>query len=178
MSVPKHLQNLSAMEYYKGAMEVRKEIVLWLMRDFGAHKNIKSLRMVLDDVTPEETATVNAVFEAHGKSLNKQFAFEYPEWFASFERERLIAYACDTVSNVVKANSIYPQCMAELDLRRRYQDSAIASCYALFNEIDFIKKFFNGDLNFLTNLLVAIQREVHLLKGWRQADNKFRLKFK
>lgn len=178
MSVPKHLQNLSAMEYYKGAMEVRKEIVLWLMRDFGAHKNIKSLRMVLDDVTPEETATVNAVFEAHGKSLNKQFAYEYPEWFADFERNRLIAYACDMVSNIVKANSIYPQCMAELELRRNYQDSAIASCYALYNEIDFIKKFFNGDLNFLTNLLTALQKEVHLLKGWRQADNKFKSKFK
>lgn len=78
MSVVKHLQKLSDMEYYKVAVALRREITLWLLRDLGLNHRCKSLKMVLKDATPEETAAVNSVFETHGKSLNKQFRNEYP----------------------------------------------------------------------------------------------------
>lgn len=178
MSVIEALRDLSEMEYYKVALTVRRDVTQWLLRDFGATKKTKPLRMVIKDPTPEETAAVNAIFEAHGQSLNKQFLKDYPQWFVDFERNRLITYACDVVTNIVKANSIYPQSMAELDQRRCLQDLAIANCYAIYGEIEFIQSFFIQDLNFLSDTLAHIKREIHLLKGWRQSDNKFKAKFK
>ncbi len=178
MSVVKHLQKLSDMEYYKVAVALRREITLWLLRDFGLNHSCKSLKMVLKDATPEETASVNAVFEAHGKSLNKQFRNEYPEWFIKAERKFLIKCSCKIIKNIVSANSIFPTSDAELELRRNLQDKAIANCYAIFQEIAFIKDFFKGDLNYLTKLLETLQREIHLLKGWRQGDNKYRKQLK
>lgn len=94
------------------------------------------------------------------------------------ERKFLIKYSCKIIKNIVSANSIFPTSDAELELRRNLQDKAIANCYAIFQEIAFIKDFFKGDLNYLTKLFETLQREIHLLKGWRQGDNKYRKQLK
>ena len=178
MSVIVPYRDLSDMEYYKVAVTIRNDITKWLLRDFGSHKRMKPLRMVIKDASEEETKAVNDIFEAHGQSLNKQFLKEYPEWFLEFERDRLIKYSCDIVINIIKANSIYPQCMAELEQRRCLQNVSISSCYAVFGELEFIESFFNKDLNFLSDVLEHTKREIHLLKGWRQSDNRFKKNFK
>ena len=78
-----------------------------------------------------------------------------------------------TVS-ITKANSIYAVMQSEWEERRRYQDEAIATCYWLYQELQYITSLFPTDLNRFIPLLEDIEKEVSLLKGWRQSDNKGR----
>lgn len=174
MSVLKNLRNLSAMEFYKNALFIRKDLTQWLLRDFGAKKNPKNVRMVLKDITKEEQQTIDKIFENHGKSTNKEFQSEYPQWFVDFERKVITEKLFEMMTNITEANSIYPYRDFEWDLRREYQDKAITNCYAIFQELQYIVSLFPTDLNRFVYLLDKIEKEIDLLKGWRQSDNKRR----
>lgn len=51
MSVLKNLRSLSTMEFYKNALYIRKDLTQWLLRDFGAKKSPKSVKMIIKDIT-------------------------------------------------------------------------------------------------------------------------------
>lgn len=75
------------------------------------------------------------------------------------------------------ANSIYPTddfLNDEYALRRKYQDIAISECYSLSQELQYIVACFDTNINKLQTILDRIEKEVDLLKGWRQSDNKKR----
>ena len=82
------------------------------------------------------------------------------------------------MDEITSANSIYATNLSELDERRKHQNEAIACCYKLFQEIQYIISIFNSDLNKLVPIIDMIEKEVDLLKGWRQSDNKSRKKIK
>lgn len=63
MSVIKALRSLSGMEYYRNALFIRKDLTQWLIRDFGAKKNPKSVKQYLKDATEEEQETINKIYE-------------------------------------------------------------------------------------------------------------------
>lgn len=174
MSVLKNLRSLSGMEFYKNALFIRKDLTQWLLRDFGAKKNPKSVRQYLKDATPEEQETINRIYEAHGKNPNKAFVSEYPDWFVDFERRVITEKLFEMMTSITEANSIYPYREFEFDLRRKYQDNAIVCCYALYQELQYIVSLFPADLNRFVYILDSIERETQLLKGWRQSDNKRR----
>lgn len=174
MSVLKNLRSLSDMEFYKTAITIRKDITVWLLKDFGGKRNVKSVNQVIKDISQDDQDTVNSVFEKYGKTSNHTYRSEYPEWFVNFERNIIIKNISDMIINITQANSIYPIYMFELDLRRSYQDKAISGCYNLYQELQYIISLFPTDLNRFIPLLDDIEREVQLLKGWRQSDNKKR----
>lgn len=174
MSVLKNLRSLSDMQFYKTAIQIRKELTVWLLKDFGAKRNVKSVNQVIKDITPEEQGQINAIFAKYGKTSNKTYQSEYPAWFVNFERQIISKNLAEMVTNITQANSIYPYYMFEWDLRRSYQDKAICNCYNLYQELQYIVSLFPTDLNRFIDLLDVIEREVQLLKGWRQSDNKKR----
>lgn len=174
MSVLKNLRSLSTMEFYKNALYIRKDLTQWLLRDFGAKKSPKSVKMVIKDITEEEKETVDKIFEAHGKSTNKEFQNEYPEWFVDFERKVITEKLYEMMTSITEANSVYPYRDFEWDLRREFQDKAVTNCYALYQELQYIVSLFPADLNRFVYLLDRIEKEIDLLKGWRQSDNKRR----
>ena len=174
MSVLKNLRSLSDMQFYKTAISIRKELTVWLLKDFGARRNVKSVNQVIKDITPEEQETIDKIFEKYGRSSKRTYQSEYPEWFVNFERNIISQNLAEMVTNITQANSIYPNFMFEWDLRRTYQDKAICNCYKLYQELQYIVSLFPTDLNRFVDLLDDIDREVALLKGWRQSDNKKR----
>lgn len=176
MSVIANMRNLSNMEFYKNAIYIRKEITLWLLRDFGTKKSPKNIKQIIKDITPEEQKTIKEIFEKYDKSLNKEFSFDYPEWFIDAERRIIIEIMWNMVRAIVSGNSIYPTMMCEWELRRTKQDEAICCCHNLFYELDYINRVFPQNLNYFEKLLESIDKEEHLLKGWRQGDNKERKK--
>ena len=50
MSVLKNLRSLSSMEFYKNAIELRKAITMWMVRDFGTRRNARSVASVIKDI--------------------------------------------------------------------------------------------------------------------------------
>lgn len=174
MAVIKNLRNLSDMEFYKNAVFIRKDLTEWLIRDFGAKKNYKSIKQVLKDIDETDQKVIDDIFIKYGKNPHKEYQSEYPEWFVNYEREIISRILSDIMLNITQANSIYPYKDFEWDLRREYQDKAIAECYCLIQELQYIVSLFPTDLNRFVYLLEAIERETQLLKGWRQSDNKKR----
>lgn len=174
MSVLKNLRALSEMQFYKTAITIRKELTIWLLKDFGTRRNAKSVNQVIKNITPEEQAQIEKIFEKYGKTSRRTYQSEYPEWFVEFERKIISENLAELVTNITQANSIYPNFMFEWDLRRKYQDKAICNCYKLYQELQYITSLFPTDLNRFVYLLADVEREVALLKGWRQSDNKKR----
>ena len=56
MSVLKNLRALSEIQFYKTAITIRKELTIWLLKDFGTRRNAKSVNQIIKDITPEEQA--------------------------------------------------------------------------------------------------------------------------
>lgn len=174
MSVLKNLRSLSEMQFYKTAITIRKELTIWLLKDFGTRRNAKSVNQVIKDITPEEQAQIDAIFARYGRTSRRTYQSEYPEWFVEFERKIISENLAEMVTNITQANSIFPYFAFEWDLRRKYQDMAICNCYKLYQELQYITSLFPTDLNRFVYLLADVEREVALLKGWRQSDNKKR----
>jgi hypothetical protein len=77
-------------------------------------------------------------------------------------------------TNVRAANSIYPTSIAEYEQRRSYQNTAIANCEQLISELQQIVEVFEVDINIYDRYIQAINREIGLIKKWRQRDNKIK----
>jgi len=70
------------------------------------------------------------------------------------------------------ANSIYPTCEQERQLRRINQDKAIGLCFDLITKYQLIMKLLKiNDNKFLTDIK-HIEHEINCLKSWRSSDNK------
>ena len=172
MSVLKNLRSLSNMEFYKQAISIRKTITTWLLKDFNTKPNKKSIKMIIKDLDEEDEKILNEVFAKYGKTPNQVFQSGYPQWFVDYERGIISRCLSDIVQNITRANSIYPINENEVELRRSFQDVAIAECYNLYQELQYIVSLFPSDLNRFINLLEEVEKEVVLLKGWRKSGNR------
>ena len=178
MSVIKNLRSLSTMEFYKNAITLRKDITNWMLRNFGIKRNARSITQVIKNIDKEDQKVIDNIFAKYDKTQNNQFQSEYPEWFINSQREHMMRILQDMMDEITSANSIYATNLSEFDERRNHQNEAIACCYKLFQEIQYIISIFNTDLNKLVPIIDMIEKEVDLLKGWRQSDNKSRKKIK
>lgn len=174
MAVLKNLRNLSKMQFYKTAIYIRQELTDWMLRDFGTTKNKKSVKQVIKDISPEDQQVIDEIFMKYGKSPNKEYQGEYPQWFMDHEREVILKILQELVENITRANTLYVSKgnRTEYELRRAYQDKAIGCCFVLYQELQYIISMFGTDLNKFIPILESIEKEVDLLKGWRQSDNK------
>lgn len=173
-SVLKNLRTLSSMEFYKNAIRMRSDLTDWLLRDFGTKRNKKNINRVIKNIEQEDKDIIDSIFAKYGKNPNQEFQSEFPEWFIDYERTIVTTLLHDLVANITAANSIYAIYTFEFDLRREYQDKAIINCYQLYQELQYIVSIIDTDLNKLIPFLESIEKEIDLLKGWRQSDNKKR----
>lgn len=117
-SVLKSLRNLSEMEFYKNAIRMRTSLTVWVLKDFGTRRNPRSVNKVIKDISMED------------------------------KREVIVKILQDIIGNITSANSIFPSddfLKEEYGLRRKYQDMAIAECYRLYQELQYIADCFNTD---------------------------------
>lgn len=79
--------------------------------------------------------------------------------------------------HVRAANTIYPENIDEYLSRRDNQNQAIINCELLLNELQYIVNIFDVDINKYKQYIEAIDREILLIKRWRQTDNKLKQLF-
>ncbi len=108
--------------------------------------------------------------------MGQQICETYPEWWID-ERRKMIDRLCSNIiENITRAFEIYPQTSAECDERRRLQDAAITSVYALLSEIRFVARTLfdtaGMDMNLSVDLTELCTKEIALLKGWRKDGNR------
>jgi hypothetical protein len=76
------------------------------------------------------------------------------------------------INNITYANSVYPTRELEYDQRRLYQNRAIANCYQMLQEMQYVISVLPVDAERYMNYVGMIDREIVLLKGWRKSDNR------
>lgn len=98
--------------------------------------------------------------------------------FLLFESKRRINYIASSLTgNLRSANSIYPTNLMECDKRRSYQTEGILDCELLIKELQHLIDIFYVDINVYKRYVEAIDKEIGLIKNWRQKDNKIRSRF-
>lgn len=109
---------------------------------------------------------------AHGRDNREDFA-KYRYLMQNFKM-RIDQTASLLTNNLRAANSIYPTSMHEYEQRRGFQNNAIVNCEQLVKELQRVVEIFEVDVNIYDRYIKAIDREIGLIKKWRQRDNKIK----
>ena len=109
---------------------------------------------------------------AYGKDPTEDFS-KYRYLMQNF-KTRIDQIASLLTNNVRAANSIYPTTLHEYEKRRDYQNTAIVNCEQLLKELQRVVEIFEVDVNIYGRYVNAINREIGLIKKWRQRDNKIK----
>lgn len=109
---------------------------------------------------------------AYGKDNTENFA-KYRYLMQNY-KTRIDQLASLLTNNVRAANSTYPTSLHEYEKRRDYQNNAIVNCEQLIKELQRIVEVFEVDINIYGRYVNAIDREIGLIKKWRQRDNKIK----
>lgn len=152
MSVLKSKRRESKFEVFHHAFSLRKRLTDAVFRNFG----YKPKRRI---------GETDAQFETRKAS---------EEWFIQNEREFLINYTRSLIANLTSANSIYPTNAYECIERRNFQNSAIADCNKILQELQYSIEVLSLNVNLYTNLALDIEKEISLIKSWRKSDNRFK----
>lgn len=142
----------SRLEVIVFAEKLRSELIDLTHRTFG----IKNLEHLL---RPEK---------ARGQLKKKDIDFYCS--VLQLSKESVLRAATMLTDNVSAANSIYPILDAEWEQRRIYQDNAIANCRQIIKELQHVVAIFDIDINTYERYINDINREIGLIKNWRQKD--------
>lgn len=156
MSVLASKRKESKFEAIVYSIELHKMLTELMLRDFG----VKDLDHLV------------RVRYAYGKDKTENFA-RYRHLMRN-AKDRIDQTAFLITNNLRGANSLYPTTMHEYEQRRDYQNFAIAHCEQLIKELQRVVELFDVDINVYRRVINAIDREIGLIKKWRQRDNKIK----
>lgn len=109
---------------------------------------------------------------AYGKDPKEDFA-KY-RFIMMDSKNQIERTASLLTANLRAAKSLFPTSMHEYEIRRDYQNAGIVNCNQLINYLQHVIEIFNVDLNVYGKYIKAIDREIELIKKWRQRDNKIK----
>ena len=156
MSVIKAKRKESRFEVLVHADNVHDMLLELMQRDFG----IKDLAIL--------------VRKKYLFGKTQESDYKYYVMVMNQSKTRIDYLSRQLIASVRAANVLYPVSEAELDRRRDYQNNAIASCEQIKSELQRVVDIFEVDINIYARYFQAINREVHLIKTWRQRDNKLK----
>lgn len=171
--VVKNQRTLSPLEFFVQAMKIREELTLLMLHDFGAKKKVKSnSEIILKNISHDDRKTILEILEkenSHPVTVER-----FPSWFMDLERHFFTTILRHLINSIVYANTIYPTSLPELDERRKHQTAAIADCECILQELYFVQRVLQVDINYDMPVVREIEREIMLLKSWRKSDHRIR----
>lgn len=156
MSVLASHRKESRVEAILFSVELHERLTELIQKDFG----VKDLDQLV------------RIRYAYGIDKTENFS-RYRELMRS-EKKKIDQLAYLLTNNLRGANSIYPTSMREYEQRRDYQNFAIVNCEQLIKELQRVVEIFDVDINVYERSVKAINREIDLIKKWRQRDNKLK----
>ena len=172
MSVPKGKRRQSRFEAQHHYYKLRDEVTLLMLRDFGFssekyQETIEWYRRCHESA--EDVDEVVARYEKKAESFNK--------WFIDRECDAVLEMLRNIETEFTQGNSIYPSDtpakLLEFLVRRHHMNNAIAGCYALKQEINYVIRTLPVDKNKYERFGESIDKQIALYKGVRQSDNRF-----
>lgn len=171
MSVPKGRRNPSRFEASHHYYRLRDEVTKLILEDFGFseekyRKEIERFRERHrnDPNMEEQTARMEKRSEAFRK------------WFIDEEGKVILQLLRNIEREFTSGNSIYPSDtparLLEFLTRRQHINRAIGLSYTLKQELNYVIRTLPVDINKYERFAVAIDEQIALYKGVRQADNR------
>lgn len=176
------------MEFLHNALVLRREVTELLLRDFGVKSKVREhltnaqmdmeSRAALEDVRnryqmdESDSQKIDSIIQ--NSRYDQRVLDEFPDWLINYYRTSILHVMESLCNNVYYANSIYICKNPEMEhsQRRYYLNMAVANCYQLANWMDYARQTLPVDANKYRKYLDRIDREIALLKGVREADNK------
>lgn len=172
MSVPKGKRRQSRFEAQHHFFRLRDDVTTLMLQDFGfsPEKYKESIEWYKNShAAAENVDEVVARYEKKCEAFNK--------WFIDRECDAVLEILRTIESEFTQGNSIHPSDtpakLVEFITRRYHMNNAIAACYVLKQEINYIIRTLPVDLNKYKRFGEAIDKQIALYKGVRQADNRF-----
>ena len=171
MGVPKGKRKESKFEAQHHFIRLRSEVTTLMLLDFGFSEE-KYLK------------TIERYREIHKAALNvdevvaryKKKCDSFNKWFIDKECDVVLKILQKIDSEFTAGNSIYPSetpaKIMEFCERRKHVDEAIAQCYVLKQELNYIIRTLPVDLNKYERFSIEIDKQIALYKGVRQSDNR------
>ncbi len=171
MSVPKGKRTQSRFEANHQYYKLRDAVTELMIRDFGFSKEKYEAKIERYRQTHQGAENLDAVVE---RWRAKADAFN--RWFIDKECDAVLEILRRIESEFTWGNSIFPSDTPARNMeycdRRRHIDNAIGQCYVLKQELQYIIRTLPVDLNKYTRFAEAIDTQISLYKGVRQADNR------
>lgn len=173
MTVPAGKRNKSKMEFFHTAYKLHDSITTLLIRDFGIKSISRDLKSFTYSakMTPEDRANYIEMCCKYHIDVES----EYPKWLIEYYRNWIMQLLRELINNITVANTIYP---AEpnfeywFNLRRQYQQLAIANCYQLLQALQAAGRILPVDYNKMMPYVDMVASEITALKDWRKSGNK------
>lgn len=142
-----------------------------MLLDFGFSEEKYKKSIERYRVTHASAANVDEVVERYQKKCEG-----FKRWFIDRECDAILEIIRRIESEFTAGNSIYPSetpaKIMEFCERRKHMDEAIAQCYVLKQELQYVISSLPVNLNRYENIAVEIERQIAMFKGVRQADNR------
>ncbi len=155
-------------QYYK----LRDEVTQLLLNNFGF--SAEKYQRQIDRIREQYKKQDNGAEIAARMERKRE---EFIRWFITAEKDAVLAMLRNIETEFTFANSIYPSDTPakneEFIERRKHLDAAIANCFVLKQEINYVIRTLPVDLNKYVHFADAIDKQVALYKGVRTADNRF-----
>ena len=171
MSVPQGKRKQSRFEAQHHFFKLRDEVTMLMLNDFGFSYEKNQAKIDKYKDMHRNCENVDYIVE---KWQRKSDAFN--KWFIDKECDAVLAILRKIESEFTFGNSIYPSetpaKLFEFIKRRKHINAAIGACYTLKQELQYIIRVLPVDLNKFTRFSDAIDYQIALYKGVRQADNR------
>lgn len=171
MSVPKGKRNESRFEAQHHYYRLRQDVTNLMLLDFGFSEEKYEKLIERYREIHASSDNVDEIVKRYRKKCDS-----FKEWFIDKECDAVLDILRKIESEFTAGNSIYPSetpaKYAEFCERRKHMDEAIAQCYVLKQELNYIIRTLPVNLNKFERFAMAIDKQIALYKGVRQSDNR------
>lgn len=114
------------------------------------------------------------------KYISGKFDSDDYEFYFSILREhrRTIYQILILLRDDLYSANVYPVTMSDFEQRLQYQNFALVHCSMLDKELQDVVTMFDVDINAFERYQAMIDREIDLIKRWRQRDNRLKARLK
>ena len=171
-SVPEGRRSQSNFKARHNYYQLRDEVTKLMLNDFGFDKEKYEARIERYRQQNSKSGNIDKIVE---RWRRKSDAFH--KWFIDKECDAVLEILRRIESEFTYGNSIFPSDtpakIFEYLERRKHITAAIANCYILEQELQYIIRTLPVDMNKYYHYEKAIKAQIALYKGVRQADNRF-----
>ena len=171
MSVPKYKRNESGVEFLNTYHDIRKEVIMILMRDLGIKKKTQTVKFLLESYEVEEydREVLIRIMDKYG--MSEVEIDQYGAWIIDKWKEQLMTAIDRLGIEIELANNIHITNREEYVERRKPWDLAIGWCHVLKNKLQEIVSCINVKVGAYEIVIGRLWSEIRLLKGVRKSDN-------